>query len=454
METILVVDDEKSIQQSFRMIFKGEYHVLTVSSGEEALEILEKEQIDMVFLDILMPGMDGLETLKRILSPEHDIQVVMITAIKNDKSAFEAGKMGAYDYIEKPFEEEKVRIIARNAIKEKELRNKLVMLQTELEKNYKFDSIIGNSRKMQDVFKMITQVMDNTSTVLIQGESGTGKEIVARAIHYNGIRKNKPFVAVHCAAIPETLLESELFGHEKGAFTGAVANKKGTFELANGGTLFLDEIGETPPSIQVKLLRAIQEREFRRIGGTQLIKIDVRIITASNKDLVKALETGQFREDLYYRIKVVPIYLPPLRERREDIPLLVHHFLKILNEKLGSRIESISNESMDVLESYSWPGNIRELQNVMERVLVTCNGPVLQVEDLPHQLRHDERTSLRNDEPRFYENMSLEEAVANFEKKLIKEALKKNQGVITSAAKTLQTTRRILKYRIDKLSIE
>ncbi|MBI1871620.1 MAG: sigma-54-dependent Fis family transcriptional regulator [Chlamydiae bacterium] len=450
---VLVVDDELGSQESLKMILKDSYQVITAPTGEEAFKVLDNENPDLVLLDVLLPGMGGIEVLRKVRSLKPDTQVIMVTGEGKVKTAVEAMKLGAFDYIHKPFNVDELQILVKRALEQRNLRHEIDQLRVELKKAYQFDNIVGTSEKMKNLFESITRVMNSNANVLVTGESGTGKELVARAIHYNGNRKEQPFVVVHTSAVPDKLLESELFGHEKGAFTGAIQRKDGTLELADGGTVFLDEIGDMPFELQAKLLRAIQEKEFRRVGGTESIRVDVRFVAATNKNLEKAVKEGSFREDLYYRLSVVPIVLPPLRERREDIPLLVYHFLDRHRTGAHSKVEGFAQEAMDALQNYDWPGNVRELQNALENLVVMVDHPMIRLEDLPQQIRmHQFQKNLFGQNSK--EGASLESIVAAFEKQIIEEALRKCNGIYTRAAKLLGTTRRILKYKIDQLQIQ
>jgi two-component system response regulator AtoC len=449
MRKILVVDDEPSVQNSLRMIFKNDHQVILAGSAEEAIIKFRSEEPDLVFLDIIMPGKDGIEILKEIREIQPLTPVIMLTATRTVRTAVEAMKLGAYDYISKPFDLEEIRLAAQKALESRDLKMENLRLQGEVEERYRFDNIIGKSKEMREVFSTIRQISEKSSTVLIHGESGTGKELVARAIHYNSPRKNKPFVAVNCAAIPETLIESELFGHEKGSFTDAQARRIGHFELAHQGTLFLDEISELSLPTQAKILRAIQEREFIRVGGTKTVSVDVRLISATNKNLEEQMAKGLFRSDLYYRINVVPIHLPPLRRRKEDIILLTRHFLE---KHAGGEKKEITPEAMDVLLAYDWPGNVRELENIVERIVVLSKGNVITAEDLPSHLKSGSQVELIK-RGVLDGRLSFLEAEREFEKDIIQEALKKSNNVQTRAADLLGISRRILKYKMDKYGI-
>ncbi|MDZ7347050.1 MAG: sigma-54 dependent transcriptional regulator, partial [candidate division KSB1 bacterium] len=382
---ILIVDDDKNICKMIEASLRKErkYEVSTALSGEACLKLIKEDLPDLVLLDIQMPGIDGIETLKRIKEEEPRLPVIMMTAHGTIERAVNSMKLGAYDFLTKPFARERLLVTVQNALLNSSLQKEVSELRSELKNKYGFHNIIGQSGIMQDVFRAVEKVVNSNVTVLIQGESGTGKELIARAIHFHSkTRANKPFVAVNCSALPESLLESELFGHEKGSFTGASGRRIGKFEQADGGTIFLDEIGLMTPATQSKILRILQEREFERVGGNELIKVNVRVISATNKDLEEEMKAGNFREDLYYRISVFPIKLPPLRERKEDIPLLAAHFLKKFNEQEGKHIEGISPDALELLMAYNWPGNVRELENAMERAVVLANGDEITAKDL------------------------------------------------------------------------
>jgi DNA-binding NtrC family response regulator len=450
MRKILIVDDELSVRDSLRMIFKKEYQVIMAGNSAEASEKVQKEEPDLIFLDIIMPGKDGMEMLKEIRQNQPLTPVVMLTATKTVKTAVEAMKLGAYDYITKPFDVEELRLVAQKALESRDLKIANRRLQEEVEERYRFDNIIGKSKEMREIYSTIRQIAEKNSTVLIHGESGTGKELVARAIHYNSLRKDKPFVAVNCAAIPETLIESELFGHEKGAFTDAQSRRIGHFEMAHQGTLFLDEVSELSLPTQAKILRSLQEREFVRVGGTKTISVDVRLVSATNKNLEELMACGNFRSDLYYRINVVPMTIPPLRKRKEDILLLAKHFL---DKHAGPEKKKISPEAMDILVAYDWPGNVRELENIIERIVVLTNVDTLGPHDLPPTLKNNSRVELIKHEV-LEGRISFEDAERDFEKDIILEALKKSNYVQTKAADLLGISRRILKYKMDKYGIE
>jgi DNA-binding NtrC family response regulator len=384
---ILVVDDEPNLRKVLRGILSRDgYEVVEAADGAEALGLIG-QGVAAIITDLKMPRLDGMGLLRHATSAHPDIPVVMITAHGSVDSAVGAVKQGAFDYIEKPFEQEQIRQIVAKAIRTHELERRAPRAQAPSDKAPGRFGLIGSSEPLRQVLGVIEKVADTPSTVLISGESGTGKELIARALHENSSRRAEPFIKINCAAIPKTLMESELFGYEKGAFTGAVGSKPGRFELADRGTLFLDEIGEIPVEMQVQLLRVLQESEFERVGGIKTIKVDVRLVTATNRDLAREVQAGNFREDLYYRLNVVPIHLPPLRERRSDIVLLVEHFRQKFNERLKKSFEGVEPEALDRLTSHHWPGNIRELENVLERTMLFASGPILRAADLPPELQ-------------------------------------------------------------------
>ncbi len=481
---ILVVDDEESPRESLRFILKDRYDVVTKADGPSGVEAFRAEgPFDAVLLDIMMPGMSGLEVLSQILQARPGTPAVMVTAITDAKPAVEAMKMGAADYLNKPFDVDEIRLIVERVLREKTLQGEVNRLRTELQTSYKFENLIGSSPAMQNMYALLQRLIDTESTVLVLGETGTGKELVARALHYNSIRKDKPFIPVHCAAIPSDLLESELFGHEKGAFTGAVQRRIGMFEAASGGTLFLDEIGEMPMSTQSKLLRAIQEREVRRVGSQETISINVRLLCATNRDLDQEVKRGAFREDLYYRINVVPIQLPSLRDRKEDIPQLTMFFTQRFAKDLNREMPQFSPQAMEVLVNYPWPGNVRELEHAVERLLVTCDANRIGVEHLPFVISQTEFATAqvatrlvapalpRADlgEPLSVERddvdrrlgaleqeggaIDLTKLTDDIERRAIERALRRSGGVITEAARLLCITRRMLRYKMDRLGI-
>jgi len=386
IKRVLIADDEPNMRRVLEAILRREgYQVLTAGTGLEALSLM-RDDIDTVITDLKMPGLDGMGLLKKLSTSHPDTPVVMITAHGSVESAVEAVKLGAFDYLEKPFEQEQIRQVVAKALRTHELSRKDARPLEARDARGRF-RLVGQSTAIQHVYAILEKVANTPSTVLITGESGTGKELIARALHENSSRHAGPFIKINCAAIPKTLMESELFGYEKGAFTGAVGAKPGRFELAHGGTLFLDEIGEIPVEMQVKLLRVLQESEFERVGGIKTIKVDVRLVTATNRDLVQEIAAGAFREDLYYRLNVVPMHIPPLRERREDVPLLVEHFVTKFNDRLKKAITGMAPEATARLVAYNWPGNIRELENLMERTMLFCEGPTIAVRDLPPEVQ-------------------------------------------------------------------
>ena len=451
---VLVVDDEKSMRDLLAITLqKAGYDVTLAEGGGAAVEAIRRESFDAIITDLRMPKVDGLQVLRSAKDLSPDTAVVMVTAMASTETAVEAMKLGAYDYITKPFKLDEVNLIIKNALERKQLRAENQYLRKQLETQHRFENIIGKSARMVEVFDTIRKIADSPSTVMITGESGTGKELVARAIHFNSHRRDKPFVSVNCGAIPEGLMESELFGHVKGAFTGAVANKVGLFSAAEGGTLFLDEITEIPALLQVKLLRAIQVREIRRVGDTRDVKTDVRLIAASNRDLETAVRDGIMREDLFYRLNVLPIHLPPLRERREDIPLLIAHFLQKFSKDLSKDVKGVTPEALAVLERYHWPGNIRELENVLERAIVLGGGDMLAAEALPESVRRERpmRGPEMVDIPE--EGLDLEATLDDLERRYLQRALDRSGGVQTKAAEILRMTFRQFRYKLQKHSL-
>jgi DNA-binding NtrC family response regulator len=435
------------------MVLKGRYEMLTAASGNQALEVIAHEPLDVVLLDILMPGLDGIEVLERIKQRAPTPQVIMLTATKTVKTAVTAMKLGAFDYVTKPFDVDELLLIVERAVQSTALVREVEALRAEVGVRFGFENIVGSAAKMQAALRTVSMVAPLKTTVLITGESGTGKELIAKAIHYHSPRAQRPLITLNCAAIPENLLESELFGHERGAFTDAYAKKLGQFELADQGTLFLDEIGEMPPSTQAKILRVLEQGEFNRIGGEQPLRVDVRVIAATNRDLHQGMRDGTFRSDLYYRLNVVSIHLPPLRERRDDVVTLMHHFLKAKATELGIREKTFNNEALDLLLQYSWPGNVRELENVIERALVLSHGEIMTADDLPQYLATSNGTAHPAQQSVLRGETKLNEAVDQFEQELIRRALAQTQNNQTRAAELLGTTRRILKYKMDKLGI-
>jgi two-component system, NtrC family, response regulator AtoC len=449
---LLVVDDEAGVRQSLQMVFGKSFRVLEAVSADEALQMVTEEKPDVVLLDIVMPGADGLAVLKQMRTLNPECQVIMLTALNTARTAFAAKGTGAFDYVTKPFDVEELRMRVEHALEKVQLSRELERLKEEVGRKYGIDHIIGKSKQIIDVFKAVSMVAAKKSTVLITGESGTGKELIARAIHYNSDRRSKPFVVVNCAALPDTLIESELFGYEKGAFTNASQKKIGRFELAHGGTLFLDEIGELNLGTQAKFLRAIEQETFTRLGGTDEIKVDVRVIAASNRDLEQLAKAGEFRPDLFYRLNVVSLFLPPLRERREDITLLLDHFLRLKAQEHSIAPKSLSPEVVDFFTSYYWPGNIRELENLIERLTILTPHEMIMLRDLPTGLRSTDQTATLKEDV-LSGSRPLSDAVDEFERELIVKALQRTGFNQTKAASLLGTSRRILKYRIEKLKI-
>jgi DNA-binding NtrC family response regulator len=451
---ILIVDDETGVRESLRMVLKDAYDSVAVASGADALEALVSGPFDVVLLDIVMPGMDGLELLEEVRSRYPRVPVIMLTATKTVKTAVGAMKLGAFDYVTKPFDVDELRVILDKATENAALVREVEELRHEVGRRYQVENIIGRSPKMQEVFRTVLTVAPLKTTILITGESGTGKELIAKAIHYGSPRARKPLVTLNCAAIPETLLESELFGHEKGSFTDAHQKKLGQFELAHGGTLFLDEIGEMGPATQAKLLRVLEHGEFLRVGGQRAVNVDVRIIAATNRDLTAAIKDQSFRADLYYRLNVVSVHLPALRERRDDLVLLIRHFVASKCRDMSIAEKVIRPEAVDAMLRYPWPGNVRELENLIERILVLSEGPMITLEDLPDQLKRTEASPGNLREQVLAGRKSLGDAVDEFEREIIAEALQQMEFNQTRAAEMLGTTRRILKYRMDKLGID
>jgi two-component system NtrC family response regulator len=448
METILIVDDEKNYLVVLGAFLSGEgYETLTADNGDQALEIVESADLDLVLTDMSMPGMDGIEFLCRIKEKVPELPVVMMTAYGTVEKAVEAMQLGAFNFIQKPFQNETLKQIVDKAVGAYGLLKENRRLVQALAGRYRFDNIIGKSKPIQALFDIIQRVAHTKATVLISGESGTGKELIAKAIHFNSPRHNKSFVAVSCAALAETLLESELFGHEKGAFTGATALKKGRFELADGGTMFLDEVGEVPASVQVKLLRALEEMSFERVGGTRTIGVDVRLIAATNKDLKAEVERRRFREDLYFRLNVVHIKLPPLRERAEDIPILTTHFANKFAQETDRGEMTISPEAMRYLCNHRWPGNVRELEHAIERAVVLSKGSEIGLDDLPKDLLSYADMELPID---WQKLSSLPQTLDAIEKRLIKKALSLSNNVQSRAANLLGIPRANLQYRLKK----
>ncbi len=452
---ILIVDDEPGVRESVRMLLKDAYEPVLAASGPEALSHLAAGPFDVALLDIVMPGIDGLQLLEEIRARHPTLPVVMLTATRTVKTAVDAMKHGAFDYLTKPFEVEELRLVLDKATRNAALVREVEALRTEVGRRYQLDNVVGSSPGMQAAFKTVLTVAPLKTTVLITGESGTGKELVAKAIHYGSPRARKPLVTLNCAAIPETLLESELFGHERGSFTDAHAKKLGQFELAHEGTLFLDEVGEMGAATQAKLLRVLESGEFLRVGGQRPVRVDVRIIAATNRDLAAAQRDGAFRADLYYRLNVVTVHLPPLRERHEQLAPLLRHFIRVKSAGMGVPEKTIRPDAVDALLRYGWPGNVRELENLIERVLALSEGPAVTLDDLPAPVRqNDGWTPASVRDAVLGGRTSIGRAVDEFERDLILEALQRTDYNQTRAAELLGTTRRILKYRMDKLGID
>ncbi len=448
--SILVVDDEKSMRESLHTVLSRRgYHVETASGGHEAVEKARASTFHLLITDLAMPDMDGIETFRVLKRLHPGLDGIIVTGQATLSSAIEAIRIGVYDYIIKPVEMDIMIRMVERALEHSRLKSENERLHRELGRQYGLESLVGKSARMLEVYGLVHRVAQGTTTVLLRGESGTGKELVARAVHYASSRRNEAFVVVSCAALPETLLESELFGHEKGAFTGALGQKPGLFELADGGTLFLDEIGDLSAATQTKLLRVVQEKEFQRVGGTTPIRVDVRFVSATNRDLEEGVRKGSFREDLYYRINVVPIDLPPLRERREDIPLLAKHFLD--KHRGQSGVKHISEEAMDLLKRYGWPGNVRELENAVERGIVLCDGDALVAGDLPDPLR---APPAAEEEARTMEGLSLKKAKDRFEASFVKHALERTRGNVSLAARTIGLSRRHFYEKLKVLGLD
>ena len=464
---VLIVDDEPNLRKILAaQLSRDGYEVMLAEDGEQGLTMLRENHIDLIVTDLKMPKVDGMELLRQALRESPDLPIVMITAHGTVDTAVEALKLGAFDYLTKPFDKDEVRQVVAKALKTRALAQEEATTSVPFappEAGARF-GIIGASAGLTDLYAVLERVADSPTTVLITGESGTGKELVARALHEHSTRKDKPFIKVNCAAIPKELIESERFGYERGAFTGAVSSKPGRFELANGGTLFLDEVGEIPVEMQVKLLRALQESEFERVGGIKTIHVDVRLVAATNRDLKKLIAASAFREDLFYRLNVVSIRLPALRERDTDIPLLVEHFLKKFNERLKKQVTGVEPEALEILSAYTWPGNIRELENVMERSVLFCDAQKLRVEDLPGELRGfssgsvapppaDLSTSGMPLSPEGGLKEHVKVAMSRLERDLVSRALKQTSGNVTHAARLLKISRKGLQLKMKELGL-
>ena len=454
-ENILIIDDSQELLIALSEYLKREgFEVDTSSDGSDGILLIEGKSYDIILTDLKMPVVDGMEVLGYVKKNSPDSICIVLTGYGTIKNAVEAIKAGAFDYLTKPVKLDEIKITIQRALEHRSLKRENANLRNQLKKKYKFENIIGVSEKIENLFETVEKVADTESTILVLGESGTGKELFAKAIHYNSGRREGPFIPVNCAAIPGELLESELFGHEKGAFTSAIRTRIGRFELASGGTIFLDEIGDMSPHLQSKLLRVLQERQFERIGGVKTIKIDIRVIAATHQDLRKGVDEGRFREDLYYRLNVIPIEIPPLRERRQDIPLLVHHFLSQLNKDKKRKIQGIDPEVMDRLLQYHWPGNVRELENMIERITILSSGTTIALRDLPEKLQN----LPAGGSPEGYEipekGISLDAVVSEFEKRLILQALDKAGWVKHRAAQLLNLNRTTLVEKIKRQNLQ
>ena len=452
METILIVDDEKNYLVVLEALLSPEgYEIMTADNARSALRLIEESDLDLVLTDMKMPGVSGMELLEQCKKINPEVPVIMMTAYGTIEMAVQAMKKHAFDYITKPFQNEELKLTIKKALENYRLIKENRRLSEALSEKHKFSNIIGRSKPMLRIYDLIGKVAYSKASVLITGPSGTGKELIAKAIHYESPRKNRPFVSVNCGALTETLLESELFGHEKGAFTGAVALKKGRFELADGGTLFLDEVGEMPPSLQVKLLRVLQEMEFERVGGTRSLRVDVRVLSASNRNLKETVAEGSFREDLFYRLNVIHIEVPPLRERPEDIRLLVNHFIDKYRRTSGEEKIELSPEVWKSFYAYGWPGNVRELENVIERAVVLNSEGVINQRDLPAEFSEE---NIELDVDRFIpSDVPLQETMEKIEEQLIRRALKQSGDVQSHAAERLGITKSLIQHKMKKYNI-
>jgi nitrogen regulation protein NR(I) len=471
MNHILIIDDDDSVRDALEEYLKeNDFSVTSASSGQAGLDLLKEEKFDIFLLDLVMPGMGGLEVLKQANEMNINIPAIIITAFGTVQTAVDAMKMGAFDYVTKPFVLDELLIVIDRALNVSRLQKENLQLKKQLKRKYDFEGLIGDSAQMQKVYELIEKVADTDSTIMITGKSGTGKELIAKTIHFNSSRSPKPFVPLNCAAIPRDLLESELFGHEKGAFTGAVLTRAGRFELANEGTLFLDEIGELDPSLQVKLLRVLQEREFERVGGVKTIKVDVRILAATNRDLEKATKEGKFREDLFYRLNVIPVHIPSLKNRGEDIPLLVDHFVHKFSKKRKREPLKFSPEVMECFMRYRWPGNVRELENLVERVTILVSDNTVKLQDLPGKF-HEAMGDIMVKGPQISQishltdgqdkdvdipdsGINLNSLIDTMERTYILSALEKTHGVKNKAAELLGLNRTTLIEKLKKKNIE
>jgi nitrogen regulation protein NR(I) len=468
MHRILVIDDDDTVRDVLKTFLEEKNFEVTLSrDGQEGIDLIKQEKFDIILTDLVMPNAGGIEVLQEIAATKLTTPVIVITAYGTIQTAVEAIKMGAFDYITKPFILDELVIIINRALDISKLQRENIMLKLQLKKRYDFKGLVGDSPQMQKVYELIEKVADTDSTILITGESGTGKELIAKTIHYNSSRSQAPFVPLNCAAIPKDLLESELFGHEKGAFTGALNTRIGRFEMAHGGTLFLDEIGELDPSLQVKLLRVLQEREFERVGGVKTIKVDVRILAATNQDLEKATKEGRFREDLFYRLNVIPLHIPALRKRTDDIPLLIDYFLHEYSRKKKRPPLKFTSDAMECLLKYRWPGNVRELENLIERLMILVSGDTATCADLPEKYHHmtSAKTAESAETPSVHPSggaeveiqdtgINLNALIDDMEKNLILKAIEKSGGVRSRAAGLLGLNRTTLIEKMKKMGIK
>ncbi len=478
MHRVLVIEDDDTVRDVLRSFLNSKgFEAVLAKSGETGIDMLRAEKFDIILTDLVMPGLTGMDVLREVSASKVNTPTIVITAYGTVQTAVEAMKFGAFDYVTKPFNLDELMIVIEKALNLSKLRKENVMLKQQLRKKYNFRGLIGHSPRMQSVYELIEKIADTDSTILIMGESGTGKELIAKTIHFNSSRSQGPFVPLNCAAIPRDLLESELFGHEKGAFTGAVTSRIGRFELAQGGTLFLDEIGELDPALQVKLLRVLQERDFERVGGVKTIKVDVRILAATNKDLDRAVKEGKFREDLFYRLNVIPILLPPLRKRLEDMPLLIDHFVHEFAKKRKREPLTFSTEANQCLMRYRWPGNVRELENMIERLSILVAGDIVHVSDIPEKLHqiifHEmtepaesademrvsagiaETTAVKSHAPYIPDSgVNLNEMVSSLERNMILHALERTRGIRSKAAQLLGLNRTTLLEKMKKMGID
>jgi two-component system response regulator PilR (NtrC family) len=464
---ILIADDEPSMREMLRIVLRRDgYDVTVAANGKQALDILHRERVDLLLSDIRMPDLSGVDVLRAAKEANRDLVAIMMTAFASTETAVEAMRLGAVDYFTKPFSMDEMRLKVRQHLEALRIKQENVLLKRVLNTSNEFCNIIGRSETMLELFKMIETIAKTNSTVLITGESGTGKDLVARAVHFNSLRRERPFVALNCGGLPETLLESELFGHMRGAFTGADSNKKGLVEVAEHGTIFLDEIGEMTQTMQVKLLRVLQDRRFRRLGGTEEVQADIRVIAATNQDLQKMVAEGRFREDLYYRLNVIQVHLPPLRDRREDVPLLAEHFLHKYSKAAEKSVHGISHEAQELLSAHSWPGNVRELENAIERAVALEQTPLVLPESLPPHVSARGGTSPRpagkptapgespSRLPEITEGFNLEAVGEEFYRHYIALALEKTGGVQTKAAEMLGMSFRSFRYYAKKLNVK